>query len=674
MGPPDPVEKPPAAAPALLTLLVGGALGLVLLGIAGVAWSINLPALAVLPLTLGALAWIGWLVRRHGAELVGPLFFYELLRLARRGRSTLLRCLYALSLLGVLYFVYAHHFPRAPLLTNPFTGGLGLPLADLARLAGGFVAAVVALQGLVVVLCAPAYLAGAIAEERERRSLELLFTTHLSDREIVLGKLCGRLTHLAGVLLAGLPVLCVLEIWGGVDVAAVLAGFVVTVMTLFSVGGICILCSALTRDSLTAVVTSYTVVLTAAAVSVVLPGCFIASPISFMLVVEEFLGADALHQLIPWPPMSAVHDFSDGAILFMAFVYALVHGSVGACCVAAAQANLRWLPPQLPPTPRGQKTRGWVPEETPVALLVDPPVPNNRPVADPPLLWKEVYHGAGRAAGWTFRGVYVPAVAVLLAPFLLVVLEAVLGLCTSQHLAQAVALYRLIRDVEHPVLRVAVILLAGAWGLGVAWRAAGSVSRERAKGTLVGLLMLPGDRAEVLNAKWLGGPLRYRWLGYGLLAALTVGLVSGAFHPLAVPLLALAVAAQVAFLASLGLWLSLVSRNTLTAFLCMALVLLVMFCGSFVATAYSDLLFGSYANPAWWESFTAIGLNPPRTLWELGFTWDDFAADVWPRGGELRPVLGAALCGVLAYAVAAGLLWLAACRRFRHEQLGGTKW
>src|SRR5438270_8263329 len=41
------------------------------------------------------------------AGLVGPLFYYELLRLARRGRSTVLRCAYALTILIILWSVHA---------------------------------------------------------------------------------------------------------------------------------------------------------------------------------------------------------------------------------------------------------------------------------------------------------------------------------------------------------------------------------------------------------------------------------------------------------------------------------------------------------------------------------------------------------------------------------------
>ena len=112
---------------------------------------------------------------------------------------------------------------------------------QLVRLAEKFMAAVIFVQNLAVLLLTPAYLATAVTEEREKRSLELLQTTHLYDREIILGKLLGRLTHLAGVLLAGLPVLSLTQFMGGVDMAVLLANFAVTFMNLWTAGCICIM-------------------------------------------------------------------------------------------------------------------------------------------------------------------------------------------------------------------------------------------------------------------------------------------------------------------------------------------------------------------------------------------------------------------------------------------------
>ena len=42
---------------------------------------------------------VWWRWHRDGYHLVGPHFFSDVVRLARRGRSTLLRCTYALVLL-----------------------------------------------------------------------------------------------------------------------------------------------------------------------------------------------------------------------------------------------------------------------------------------------------------------------------------------------------------------------------------------------------------------------------------------------------------------------------------------------------------------------------------------------------------------------------------------------
>src|SRR5205823_4791729 len=133
------------------------------------------------------------------------------------------------------------------------------------------------------------------------------------------------------------------------------------------------------------------------------------------------------------------------------------------------------------------------------------------------------------------------------------------------------------REGTAGVLRGLAILLAGWWCVTAGFRAASSVSRERDQGTLDGLLTLPVGRAAVLRAKWLGSILRWRIAGYGLASVGVVGLLSGVLHPVGLLLLAVACASLLVFLASLGVWLSLVSRNTLWARMKMALGLLVVF-------------------------------------------------------------------------------------------------
>src|SRR4051794_24273571 len=106
--------------------------------------------------------------------MLGPHFAYDLVRLARRGRSAAVRVLYVAALLGALALVDA----------EPEQGQL---INDYALKAQRFAIPVLAMQYLMVVVLAPAYFGTALVQEKERGTLELLFTTHLSDWEIVLG-------------------------------------------------------------------------------------------------------------------------------------------------------------------------------------------------------------------------------------------------------------------------------------------------------------------------------------------------------------------------------------------------------------------------------------------------------------------------------------------------------
>src|SRR5438270_3573618 len=117
--------------------------------------------------------------------MVGPLFFYDLVRLARRGRSILLRVTYALALFAALFVAYQIRFPTHDLLTAPLASPKSVPPGELSQLAGHFVFSIFLVVTAAIFVLTPAYLAGAVAEEKERRTLELLFTTHLSDGEIV---------------------------------------------------------------------------------------------------------------------------------------------------------------------------------------------------------------------------------------------------------------------------------------------------------------------------------------------------------------------------------------------------------------------------------------------------------------------------------------------------------
>src|SRR5262249_21346198 len=156
---------------------------------------------------------------------------------SRRGEPIAHRCLYAGLLACVLLVSYWRWFPDLDL-ADPMRS-LSLRNAhDRAHFAESFFAGFMVLQFAVVLLLTPTYTAGAIANERERRTLELLLVTDLSDGEIVLGVLTSRLARLLLLVLTGLPVLSLLPLLGGVDPRLVLTGYAATTVLTLSLGSL----------------------------------------------------------------------------------------------------------------------------------------------------------------------------------------------------------------------------------------------------------------------------------------------------------------------------------------------------------------------------------------------------------------------------------------------------
>src|SRR5207253_11433272 len=124
----------------------------------------------------------------------------------------------------------------------------------------------------------------------------------------------------------------------------------------------------------------------------------------------------------------------------------------------------------------------------------------------------------------------------------------------------------------------------------------------------------------------------------------------------------------VIFLASLGVWLSLASRNTLWANLTMALFLLLLF-GSVVIRANVDVLsaYHPVGPPTWLETFSDVGLSPPRAWWVSSFAWYDIVNGIRNKDVVFSNRLTAVVTGQGVLAAAAWVLWRLACRRFRRE-------
>jgi ABC-type transport system involved in multi-copper enzyme maturation permease subunit len=230
------------------------------------------------PGLLQAALWAQWLALLVGLRaagffrLFGPILFYDLVRTARRRRHFLFRGLYTVGLLLLLCWVW-----WAWTVDHPSMGE-GQSAQEMTVFATSFFFTFMIAQYVILAVLTPAYTAGAIAEEKDRRTLEFILASDLRDREIVLGKLSARLANLALLLFAGLPVLGFLQFLGGVDPALVVAGFLATVLTVLSLGALSICNSVLFRKPREAILftyvaaTAYLVVSGGSQVLVALPG------------------------------------------------------------------------------------------------------------------------------------------------------------------------------------------------------------------------------------------------------------------------------------------------------------------------------------------------------------------------------------------------------------------
>jgi ABC-type transport system involved in multi-copper enzyme maturation permease subunit len=660
------------------------------------AWRLAAPTTVTSLLLAGELGLVAWAFHRHGRlHVIGPLCVYDLVRQARRGTTTVLRCLYALLLLGLLYVLVADHFPQYAGFKEFFADPPARSIHDWAHFAQRFVGAILTWQGIAVLLLTPAYLAGAVAEEKERKTIILLLTTRLRDREIVLGKLLGRLGHLGCILLTGLPILLLARLWGGVDGNVLLAGFVATALAMLSIGSVCMLCSVVANSVLVAVVSSYGLVLLLGIFCVAVPE---TSPVGFLSGYESRVqsawtawkeavaGAQAAWAPGLPPPVRPPPPDADAILLQMLLACLTIHGSAFLICTALAVGLLREMclapgnAPVATPLPRAVVTSSWDPVEplpAPRPRPVVTPVPagtlvrtfdydgllyrRNVPVCEPALLWKEAYHGMLAPKGAVFFNevrrhwlTYLVLIAV--------------GMCLALilHTRQGPEWGEFIKGINYPV-RFLTVLVAGVWCVALGFRVAGSITREREQQTLEPLLLLPVERREILAAKWQGSVLRSGQFGIALVVFWAFGLAVGVLHPWAVVLLVALCAAHIAFLASLGLWLSLNSRNTLWANMTMALVLLLLFGGAWMGLVDEALTSPGRDGPEWREVLLDVGLNPARAWWYAGFSWHDCAA-AWANGDVLFwQRISTSLVGAAFYGAGAWVFWRLCCRRFEKK-------
>lgn len=587
---------------------------------------------------LFVLAGSAFLWRRVLYLLVGPVFLYDLVRTTRHGRGIAHRSLFATILLLALYLVHVSWFPDVDVAHSFERVSLGV--RDAPRFAEHFFLTFFWVQYLAVLLLTPAYAAGAIAGEKERRTLVFYLSTDLRDHEIVLGMLAARLANILLFLLTGLPILGILQVMGGVDPNKVFLSYAILFLTVLSAGSISIRVSVTCLSSTEAIITSYLWIL-------------IFTPISFLFGFG-LLSSSSSYDVFTIPVL---------AITF--FFYNVV--TVCSCCFYAVRLMRRLhlgtstnLEKTLfthaldkPDLERSGQDRSYNPvfdflHGSPRRVSNSFSFPRRIPIRENAMLWKEL-------------GVE-PNLQFLTSRSRTFWFCALLLLVTVYVLSYVYILrYEKPSDAAINVLHFFSVGPTCFVFLCIAIRASGLISREREQQTLDSLLTTPLKRSEILVAKGLGSIWSTRVVWLLLPAVWIVGLLSGQIHLSGFLLQIAAVLVFSIFFASLGLWFSMTCRTTTRATLFTLLAALVLLLGPSILL--SDL--ETSGGPVSWQGFLLnYGLSPATILSAMSFQYGALSAGA----EESFFKIVTAIAGMHFYMLLIALLWASMLQRFQREK------
>ena len=144
----------------------------------------------------------------------------------KRRRDLFIRCGYLGLLIGVVIF---------PLVFGNASAG---NLSELAKTSATLFQTLSYCQLGLVALLAPIFTAGAITQEKDSQTYDILLTTPLSNGQIVLGSLLSRLFFVVALLISGIPIFSITQIFGGVAISSIVESFFIAAATALVTGAV----------------------------------------------------------------------------------------------------------------------------------------------------------------------------------------------------------------------------------------------------------------------------------------------------------------------------------------------------------------------------------------------------------------------------------------------------
>lgn len=563
-------------------------------------------------------------------NLFGPVFFYDIVRTGRQRLTFMLRWGYAVLVgftLTMLYYSWldgkVNYFSNP----NPVVG-----TNELANFGYEFVNTFLIMQFIVVVLLTPVYVAGTICVDKERKILEFLFATDLRNREIIFGKLASRVCTILLFVLIGLPILALVQLFGGVDPEQLLAATVATIVTILGLSALGIWFSTMLKKARDAIMLTYLsfaaylfVSLVAAAYSNLAPWSgWWNTPVviwGYSVGVNDFLswfaeGNIFWHLILMGGPRGATARLELTEHLTQYCVYWLLASSLllGHAILRLRAVTLH----QAYGSPGGTRSRKKKVDTADGSekVVVNELTRAYPDMGDSPVFWKEVFVDSGTRGNWTARILFGLIAIMMIVPMMIILWTAFIDPDTSyarlsfaerwyQFLEQTNAWVRIVTGILTSLILIAVVV-----------RGAGAISTEKDKDTWISLLGTSLTSDEILSGKFWGCVLGLRRVYAFLLLIWCFGLMMGAVN---VFMLILDIALMFMYIAAfswIGLYCSMTARNTLIATV-RAFFAGIFFVGGFwlavLCCCVMPLSFSGLNNSREFEVFEYIflGLTPP---------------------------------------------------------------
>ncbi len=271
--------------------------------------------------------------------MANPIIRKEVLSALRTKKAVAMQAIFLLGLAGLIL----NYWPA---------GGL----QDVGGQAARKILSIIAIGELALVaLFAPAFTAASLTTEREKKTLESLFSTTMRPWEIALGKFVGSLAFLVLIVLIGAPAVAAPLLLGGVSIGEFLAVMGLLLLTGIYLGSIGLFISTIMHRSYRSIITTYAVLLVVFFV-LATP----AWPISRNLITQG--GAFwqvLLHLLSSLSPLEAMISvlypgsaFAQGAQSLPEFWKLHIPLAIAVIIVTAIACIMKLRRPIAPPRPR----------------------------------------------------------------------------------------------------------------------------------------------------------------------------------------------------------------------------------------------------------------------------------------------------------------------------------